>query len=269
MRLTGRQREELYNALISAFPTQLDLQLLVAFGMDESLETIARGTIGELVYGLVVWAEGKGRVEELVRAAVHRNPGHAALGKFAASLSANFAGAHDAQVDAGMRAEGTSGSAIMVDKPTPQPAHPPVPQSAATTSKRIAEEGKTINWNNAGDENELRRIYELIQEAASVRDPTLIQQYLADDFIHINSRGNVIYKADILKEFNNRPAISRDVRQLIIKGDQAVIVVDVTWSERHGLNIFRNVGTFSKREGQWQVATWVSVPAEDELLDSN
>jgi hypothetical protein len=82
--LTGPQRKQLYDALLSAFPTPTDLARMVAFGLNENLAQISTGSnLGEMALSLMTWAQAQGRMEDLVRAARQDNPGNAALQAFA------------------------------------------------------------------------------------------------------------------------------------------------------------------------------------------
>ncbi len=53
MQLTGEQYEELTRALISAFPTETDLERMLRFKFDKSLEAIAgKGTLEDICFRL-------------------------------------------------------------------------------------------------------------------------------------------------------------------------------------------------------------------------
>jgi hypothetical protein len=82
--LTGPQRKQLYDALLSAFPTASDLGRMVTFGLDENLARITTGSsLGDMVLSLMTWAQAQGRMEDLVKAALADTPGNAALQAFA------------------------------------------------------------------------------------------------------------------------------------------------------------------------------------------
>jgi effector-associated domain 1 (EAD1)-containing protein len=82
--LTGPQRKQLYDALLSAFPTPTDLARMVAFGLNTNLAQISTGSnLGDMALSLMTWAQAQGRMEDLVRAARQDNPGNAALQAFA------------------------------------------------------------------------------------------------------------------------------------------------------------------------------------------
>jgi hypothetical protein len=82
--LTGPQRKQLYDALLSAFPTASDLGRMVTFGLNENLARITTGSsLGDMVLSLMTWAQAQGRMEDLVKAALADTPGNAALQAFA------------------------------------------------------------------------------------------------------------------------------------------------------------------------------------------
>jgi hypothetical protein len=77
MRLTGRQRRQLTQALLSAFPKREDLAMMLSFGLNEKLSEVAGGeTYSGVVFNLIEWAQSQGRLEELVTAARVENPGN-------------------------------------------------------------------------------------------------------------------------------------------------------------------------------------------------
>ena len=82
--LTGPQRRQLFDALLSAFPTTAALERMVTFGLNENLERITTGSsLGDMVLSLMTWAQAQGRMEDLVRAAREDNPGSPDLRAFA------------------------------------------------------------------------------------------------------------------------------------------------------------------------------------------
>ena len=87
MDLSRRQKKELYEALLSAFPRGVGLELAVFLGLEENLEVIAgRGPLQDVVFRLVAWAESRDLLQELIDAAVEANPTNAALAAFVAAL---------------------------------------------------------------------------------------------------------------------------------------------------------------------------------------
>lgn len=72
--------QHLYQALLSAFPTEDDLRQMVRFGLEEDLESIAgSGPLRTVVFKLVQWAEARGRLATLLTAALKANPENPAL----------------------------------------------------------------------------------------------------------------------------------------------------------------------------------------------
>jgi endonuclease G, mitochondrial len=83
LELTGRQREQLCDALISAFPTRTEMARMVNFKLDVDLEVIAGGeTFADVVFNLVRWAVAQGKIEALVTGARQQNPGNPSLRAF-------------------------------------------------------------------------------------------------------------------------------------------------------------------------------------------
>lgn len=86
--MNASQLKALHAALLSAFPTRAALARMVRFGLDVNLATIADGTnLDETVFSLIEWAEGRGRLSELLTAARDDNPGNASLRAFDAPAS--------------------------------------------------------------------------------------------------------------------------------------------------------------------------------------
>jgi hypothetical protein len=82
--LTGPQRKQLSDALLSAFPTAADLQQMVYFGLDANLNQITgAGNLSTQVLDLIVWAQAQSRMTDLVNAARAANAGNTLLKAFA------------------------------------------------------------------------------------------------------------------------------------------------------------------------------------------
>ncbi|MBK8047116.1 MAG: hypothetical protein IPK16_08335 [Anaerolineales bacterium] len=80
MKLTGKQIEQVRNALLSGYPAKTDLRMLVRIELDENLETIADGeNLRVVVFNLVSWAEQTGRLDAVIQGAYRQNPGNPAL----------------------------------------------------------------------------------------------------------------------------------------------------------------------------------------------
>jgi hypothetical protein len=87
IRLSGDQSKQLEKALLSAFPRLSDLEKLLRYGLDQNLFEIAgNGSLSEISFRLIAWAESQGRTENLIRSAVAENPRNPELQKFAEQL---------------------------------------------------------------------------------------------------------------------------------------------------------------------------------------
>lgn len=83
MDLDGRSRKQFQDALLSAFPSEADLEQMVSFELDENLNSIATGgNYSEVVFKLIKWAQAQGKVKELLTAARSSNPGNPKLRSF-------------------------------------------------------------------------------------------------------------------------------------------------------------------------------------------
>ena len=86
LQLTVEQRKALRAALMAAFPSQPQLELMVEDELKE--ESLNRITQGQSNYELVVrelvkWAESHGKVRSLLEGAVQANPGNPKLQELA------------------------------------------------------------------------------------------------------------------------------------------------------------------------------------------
>ncbi|MTJ45516.1 trypsin-like peptidase domain-containing protein [Dolichospermum flos-aquae UHCC 0037] len=88
MNLSGTELKKLVNAIISAYPTQEDLAMMVQFELAENLEAIAGGgNLTQLVFNLVTkWAIPRGKISRLIIAAYETNPGNPELKEFYESM---------------------------------------------------------------------------------------------------------------------------------------------------------------------------------------
>ncbi len=86
MKLDGAQRQQLHQALLSAFPTWPALEQMVSFGLDTELAKIAgTANLSQAVFDLLTWAEAGNRFQDLLNAAGQANPSNALLKSFAES----------------------------------------------------------------------------------------------------------------------------------------------------------------------------------------
>jgi hypothetical protein len=78
--LTGPETKQFQEALLSAYPGRSALARMVKFGFGENLDSITgNGSLSDTVFGLITWAEAKGRLETLLSAARAENPGNVLL----------------------------------------------------------------------------------------------------------------------------------------------------------------------------------------------
>jgi GUN4-like/Effector-associated domain 1/CHAT domain len=90
MTLSGKQLENLENALIDACPNTASLERMLAFELDKNLGAIAgEGSLQEIVFKLIQAANAQGWVEDLVRGACNSNPGNIKLKAIAQELLLN------------------------------------------------------------------------------------------------------------------------------------------------------------------------------------
>ncbi len=79
-KLTGKQVQEISDAILNAYGSVAALRMMVRIELDEILDEIAGGESLRIVtFNLITWAERSGRVEDLVRGAARYNPGNQAL----------------------------------------------------------------------------------------------------------------------------------------------------------------------------------------------
>lgn len=86
--LTIAQYQQLHSALLSAFPSQDTLRQMVFFGLGQNLATIAGGSdLSAVTLSLIQWAQGQGKIKDLIQAAVAANAGNPQLRAFAAQFN--------------------------------------------------------------------------------------------------------------------------------------------------------------------------------------
>src|SRR2546421_2449732 len=87
MRLSGPQLKELQAALISAYPSRHDLEVMVLYGLNENLSALAgSGGLEQTVFELLQWAGAREKCEELVKAAIKQNSRNPQLKQVAEQL---------------------------------------------------------------------------------------------------------------------------------------------------------------------------------------
>ena len=81
--MTGADRRALHSALIDAFPTVADLQRVVSFGLETTLDEIAPpASLFDQAFALVLWCDRHNRIGELLASARADNPDNDALKTF-------------------------------------------------------------------------------------------------------------------------------------------------------------------------------------------
>jgi len=88
--LTREQRNQLFNALLEAFPAWAELQGMVMLQLDRNLETISASsnTLRKVVLDLIIWAQAGGYLGELTGGALAVKPDNLALKEFAKAMQA-------------------------------------------------------------------------------------------------------------------------------------------------------------------------------------
>lgn len=87
LRLSGAQVGELQASLLDAYPNESVLRQMVRIQLDQRLDVLAGGgSLSEIVFNLIAWAEAHDRVLELVTRAQQQTPGNRRLAAFAATL---------------------------------------------------------------------------------------------------------------------------------------------------------------------------------------
>jgi hypothetical protein len=84
MRLTGKQREQLCKAFLSAFPNQEDLVVMLSFHLDTNLSNVpVSSNYSYTLFNLIEYYEQtQGELDALIEAAHKRNPGNSDLNTF-------------------------------------------------------------------------------------------------------------------------------------------------------------------------------------------
>ncbi|KST65060.1 hypothetical protein BC008_19865 [Mastigocoleus testarum BC008] len=81
--MNGEKRSQLHQAIISAYPTQSKLAMMVDFRLEESLATIAGEIdLNTVVFKLITWAKAQGKLEKLIEGAYNENPSNPELENF-------------------------------------------------------------------------------------------------------------------------------------------------------------------------------------------
>ncbi len=91
MKLSGDELKKLVKAIVSAYPTKNDLEMMVQFELEENLNAIAGGeNVTDIVFKLLTrWAIPRGKIYQLILAAYQMNPGNPELQEFYESVVIN------------------------------------------------------------------------------------------------------------------------------------------------------------------------------------
>jgi hypothetical protein len=85
--LNNKQQQKLQEALISAFPSEAKLTMMLEYQLEIRLNTIAGGSnYEEIMFNLVKWFENQGRLQDLIDAARRKNSGNPKLKEFAREI---------------------------------------------------------------------------------------------------------------------------------------------------------------------------------------
>ena len=72
--INGPQQKQLCEALLSAFPKRQDLERMDSYGLNENLSAIVRDSdLRHTVFELIQWSITRGRLDELLTAAIQEN----------------------------------------------------------------------------------------------------------------------------------------------------------------------------------------------------
>lgn len=92
MRLSGKQLQQIQEALLDAYSSVDELRMLARFELSENLNAVAGGdNLRVVVFNLLTWAEQHGRMAELLAGACRERPGNALLAQVQADARQWFA----------------------------------------------------------------------------------------------------------------------------------------------------------------------------------
>jgi hypothetical protein len=148
MALAQNDRRQLHKVLVDAFQTIADLDLMTGIHLGVPREHISgKGTVPGIVLDLIVWADSRGRVADLLEAAREANPTHPDLRALAARVVTEAAPMPDAVAQTITRAEFTTTAVARQREEQPKTAA--VPAITAEVLQRIAL--RSIEFLNAQD----------------------------------------------------------------------------------------------------------------------
>lgn len=112
-------------------------------------------------------------------------------------------------------------------------------------------------------------------DAAGRGEPAVFEKFFADDVIYTRATGAVIHKTDIMEGLGNlRPTAeskttySGDDITVHEYGDTMVVAFRLVGRTDHPdgkteTTYYRNMGTFLRRGGRWQVVAWQATKISD------
>jgi hypothetical protein len=138
MALQVNDRKQLHKILVEAFPTLADLDLMTGLYLGVPREHISvRGAVPHIVLDMLVWADSRGRIADLVEAAREANPTNPTLRELATRLLAGAAPSPlDAVAPTITRAEFTTEAEARQREE--QPRNQAIPPVTAEVLQRIA-----------------------------------------------------------------------------------------------------------------------------------
>ncbi len=90
--LSGQKREELQYALLDAFPSKASLKKMLNFELNKNLDEITTDpNLKGIIFNLIKTADSQNWIEDLINAALNRNPGNSKLKAIAEATKLNQA----------------------------------------------------------------------------------------------------------------------------------------------------------------------------------
>jgi SOS-response transcriptional repressor LexA len=90
MKLTGKQAQDLHEALCAAYPTEARLERMLRFQLNARLPQIAKGEdLEQVVYEVIKWAEAQGLIKKLIKCASRENPNSRKLRKLSEQIKSD------------------------------------------------------------------------------------------------------------------------------------------------------------------------------------
>ena len=80
MKLSGKDLEKLVGVMLSAYPDKNNLEQLVRFNLDQSLDEIVKEqTTKDMIFQLISWVQARGKLIDLLNAIAEDRPNHVEL----------------------------------------------------------------------------------------------------------------------------------------------------------------------------------------------